>query len=79
MRERAENQGFRRERRQNEGGGNSPGEDAESAGNLLMGTRARDGGGRKKPWKTGLSAERIGCEQDKLRLHDNRRSMGPRR
>src|SRR5208337_4859715 len=30
----------------------------------------------KKPWRTGQSAERIGCEQDKLRLHDNRRLIG---
>jgi len=37
MRERAENQGFRRERRQNEGGGNSPGRMRKVRGTCLWG------------------------------------------
>src|SRR5271157_756543 len=31
-----------------------------------------------KPWKTGLSTEKIGCEQDKLGLRENRRSSEKR-
>src|SRR5208283_822193 len=41
---------------------------------LLMGTRARDGGGRQNRGKTGLTTQENECEKGKLRLRENRRS-----
>ena len=45
---------------------------------LLMGTRARDGGGRQNRGKTGLTTQENECEKGKLRLRENRRSMDDR-
>jgi len=40
---------------------------------LLMGTRARDGGGRQNRGKAGLTTQENECEKGKLRLRENRR------
>src|SRR5208337_1378903 len=42
---------------------------------LLMGTRARDGGGRQDRGKNGLTTQENECEKGKLRLRKDRRSL----
>ncbi len=49
-----------------------------TAASLLMGTRARDGGGRQNRGKTGLTTQENECEKGKSRLRENRRSMDDR-
>ena len=49
-----------------------------TAASLLMGARARDGGGRQNRGKTGLTTQENKCEKGKLRLRENRRSMDDR-
>ena len=46
-----------------------------TAASLLMGTRARDGGGRQNRGKTGLTTPENECQKGKLRLRENRRTF----
>ncbi len=46
-----------------------------TAASLLMGTRARDGGGRQNRGKTGLTTQENECQKGKLRLRENRRTF----
>jgi len=73
-REKAENKEYRRGRRQKDGGRKRGAEGLGTAASLLMGTRARDGGGRQNRGKTGLTTQENECEKGKLRLRENRRS-----
>ncbi len=63
----------RRGRRQKDGGRKRGAEGLGTAASLLMGTRARDGGGRQNRGKTGLTTQENECEKSKLRLRENRR------
>ena|SRR5208337_1763650 len=45
-----------------------------TAASLLMGTRARDGGGRQNRGKNRLTSQENECEKGKLRLRENRRT-----
>src|SRR5208337_727342 len=63
VRERAANQGSRRERGQNDGGGNTARRRQKMRGHLLMGTRATDGGGRKNHGKPASPPTELGANK----------------
>src|SRR5208337_2008842 len=77
---RHKNKVYRRVRRQKDGGRQRGAEGPGTAASLLMGTRARDGGGRQNRGKTGLTTQENECEKGKLRLRESRRQdqMSPR-
>ena len=78
MRERAANQGSRRERGQNEGGGNTARRRQKMRGYLLMGTRATDGGGRKNHGKPASPPTELGANKTSYasaKIGDQRRSL----
>src|SRR5208337_609920 len=55
--EKSQNKVCRRGRRQKDGGRKRGAEGLETAASLLLGTRARDGGGRQNRGKTSLTAQ----------------------
>ena len=72
VRKKAEHEGFRRERREKEGGGNEARRRQKGVESLLIGTRATDVGGRENQehWPVCRKKWR---EAEKLRLRDFRR------
>jgi hypothetical protein len=63
VREKAENEGFRRERGQTEGGGNEAQRRQKVRESLLIGTRATDVGGRENHGKLACLPKKMGAKK----------------